>query len=115
MDIISCPTIKFEITMSFFAAAAWLVSGSAPTLHHASAKDLGIVRDLHAMKDAETKGGAYALPLPRHVRWGNGRNSTHHQAHRPPPKMVARKDPTRGKKKKDRAKSNRLGRVLLSR
>jgi len=101
-------------TMSVFATAApWLEHiGSAPTLQ-ANKKDLGIVHELHTMKDAETKGGVHALPPPRHTR-RNGRNLAAHQ-HQPQPKTLAHKDPTRGKKKKDKAKSNRSGRVSLSR
>ena len=108
--------------MTFFAAAAWLqhISGPTPNLQ-VDKKDLGILRDLRAMKDAETKDGVHSLPLLRHDSRSRRRNVTRigrahmqQQQQQPKPKFVAHKDPTRGKKRKDEVKSNRLGRSYMA-
>mmetsp|Transcript_16558 Transcript_16558/g.30051 ORF Transcript_16558/g.30051 Transcript_16558/m.30051 type:complete len:107 (-) Transcript_16558:248-568(-) len=106
--------------MTFFVTAAWLqhISGPTPNLQ-VDKKDLGILRDLRAMKDAETKDGVHSLPLLRHGSRSRTRNVTrigraHMQQQQPQPKFVAHKDPTRGKKRKDEVKSNHLGRSYMA-
>jgi len=104
------------MTTGFSTAANWLrdISGSNPS-DQASKKDDSndpVLRDLRSMKDAETSGGVHSLPPPRTDSRG-GRNAAHnggaHLQHQPKPKFVAHKDPTRGKKGKEKMPSDRLG------
>ena len=82
---------------------------TAPPVVERSESVDAIVRDLHAMQDEETRG---RLSLSKHDRKGS-RRSSHHVAarvqHRPAPKAVVHKEPTRAKKRKEKVKSNRSG------
>mmetsp|Transcript_6246 Transcript_6246/g.15547 ORF Transcript_6246/g.15547 Transcript_6246/m.15547 type:complete len:107 (-) Transcript_6246:223-543(-) len=101
------------MTTGFSMAATWLkdISGSAPGDQIAKKDDAHdpILRDLRAMKDAEMKDGVHSLPPPRHDARGREPNRGERLYHQPKPKFVAHKDPTRGKKGKDKASSDRLG------
>mmetsp|Transcript_20796 Transcript_20796/g.32693 ORF Transcript_20796/g.32693 Transcript_20796/m.32693 type:complete len:195 (-) Transcript_20796:541-1125(-) len=106
------------MTTGFSNAADWLSHITGPNAHNQiekkdDAKD-PILRDLRDMKDAETKGGVYTLPPPKYERrlLGGAQPKYMAQLHQPKPKFVAQKDPTRGKKGKNKAKSNRLGNDL---
>ena len=101
----------------YSTAAGWLqqISGADPQqayMNRNEAKD-PVLRDLRDMKDTETKDGCSDRPPPRRSQRINARNAAHngvsHMQHQPKPKFVAHKDPTRGKKGKDKAVSNRLG------
>ncbi|KAL3779786.1 hypothetical protein ACHAW5_005613 [Stephanodiscus triporus] len=105
------------MTTGFSMAANWLenISGPNPNKDQVAKKDEGkdpILRDLHAMKDAETKekGGAFP-PVPKHDR--DNRAPARHLQQQPKPKFVAHKDPVRGKKKgggkESHSTSDRLG------
>lgn len=98
------------MTTGFSTAANWLrdISGSDPNAQIDKKDDAvdPVLRDLREMKDAETKGGVYAMPPPRQDVRGMNLNRVQQQ---PKPKFVAHKDPTRGKKGKDKASSDRLG------
>lgn len=107
----------------FSTAANWLqhISGQSANDQVQTKDDAHdpVLRDLREMQDAETKagGGAHALPPPRpDGRGAAGRNAAHsggaHVQQQPKPKFVAHKDPTRAKKGKDKAKSNRQGNEL---
>ncbi len=104
------------MTTGFSTAATWLqnISGSHPEDQVDKKDDAHdpILQDLRAMQDAETKDGGRSLPPPR-VDSRNFRNAAHtggaHLQQQPKPKFVAHKDPTRGKKGKDKASSDRLG------
>mmetsp|Transcript_28215 Transcript_28215/g.60568 ORF Transcript_28215/g.60568 Transcript_28215/m.60568 type:complete len:111 (+) Transcript_28215:275-607(+) len=107
------------MTTGFSNAADWLSNITGPNAHTQiekkdDAKD-PILRDLRDMKDSETKGGVYTLPPPKYERrlpGGATQPKYMAQLHQPKPKFVAQKDPTRGKKGKNKAKSNRLGNDL---
>mmetsp|Transcript_26953 Transcript_26953/g.40740 ORF Transcript_26953/g.40740 Transcript_26953/m.40740 type:complete len:108 (-) Transcript_26953:211-534(-) len=102
------------MTSGYSNAAGWLqqISGVDPQANYADkdAKD-PILRDLHDMKDAETKDDN--LPLPRRSPRISGRNGAQYgvsyMQQQPKPKFVAHKDPTKAKKGKAKVASNRLG------
>mmetsp|Transcript_12005 Transcript_12005/g.22856 ORF Transcript_12005/g.22856 Transcript_12005/m.22856 type:complete len:110 (+) Transcript_12005:302-631(+) len=106
------------MSTGFSNAADWLSNITGPNAHtQIEKKDDArdpILRDLRDMKDAETKGGVYTLPPPKYERrlLGGAQPKYMAQLHQPKPKFVAQKDPTRGKKGKNKAKSNRLGNDL---
>jgi hypothetical protein len=104
------------MTAGYSTAANWLehISGSKPNdqvVKKDESKD-PILRDLRVMKDTETKEGLRSFPPPRLDR-PNGRNAAHvgvaHSQQQPKPKFVAYKDPTRGKQRKEKSSSDRLG------
>lgn len=103
------------MTTGFSTATDWLSNISGPnaqTQIEKKDKTLDpILRDLRDMKDAETKGGVHSSAPPKYNSRGipshSGRAPMPQQ--QPKPKFVAHKDPTQGKKGKDKAKSNRLG------
>ena len=121
--------------MSFFAAAtAWLsqnIGQEPPRRHHSQAVDKrgvpidSIVSDFHLMQDAETRaknGGSSSRGGGRNNNSRRNNNSLggmyihhnpRHQQQRPLPKSVVHKDPVRGKKKKEKVKSNRLGKSYM--
>ena len=103
------------MTAGFSTAADWLSNISGPNAStQIEKKDDGkdpILRDLRDMKDAETKGGVHSLPPPKYDARSPGVTRAE-LVHQPKPKFVAHKDPTRGKKGKNKAKSNRLGNDL---
>eukprot|EP01083_Nonionella_stella_P269626 912535_1 len=107
------------MSAGFSTAADWLQNISGPNANNqVDKKDDAhdpVLQDLRAMQDAETKDGGRSLPPPR-VDGRNLRNAAHtggaHLQQQPKPKFVAHKDPTRGKKGKSAAKSNRLGNEL---
>ena len=107
------------MTAGFSMAADWLghISGSTPRIVVTKDPIDPILRDLHAMQDEETRDGARSYPPPRHdasraAAYGALPPPKHNsKAHQPKPKFVAHKDPTRGKKGKDKVQSNRLGLV----
>lgn len=99
----------------YSTAAGWLqqISGVDPqsgNMDRDDSKD-PVLRDLRDMKDSETK-EVPDLPPPRRSP-RNLRNAAHngvsHMQQQPKPKFVAHKNPTRGKKGKDKVVSNRLG------
>ena len=119
--------------MSFFAAAtAWLsqnISQEPPRRHQAVDKRGvpidSIVSDFHLMQDAETraKNGGSSRGGGRNNNSRRNNNSLggmyihhnpRHQQQRPLPKSVVHKDPVRGKKKKEKVKSNRLGKSYMA-
>eukprot|EP01083_Nonionella_stella_P269625 912534_1 len=118
------------MSAGFSTAADWLQNISGPNANNqVDKKDDAhdpILRDLRAMKDDEMKAhaGTAAISAPKYNsrRGGGGgggydnsggRNAaTASGVHQPKPKFVAHKDPTRGKKGKSAAKSNRLGNEL---
>eukprot|EP01083_Nonionella_stella_P040262 109384_1 len=99
------------MSAGFSTAANWLrdISGSDPNTQIDKKDDTldPVLRDLRDMKDAETKGGVHAMPPPRHHTDAGGMNPS--KMRQPKPKFVAHKDPTRGKKGKDKSSSDRLG------
>eukprot|EP01083_Nonionella_stella_P018314 51050_1 len=112
------------MTTGFSIAADWLQNISGPNANsQIEKKDDAhdpVLRDLRAMKDDEIKagGGTAALSPPR-IEERGGRNAAFaakgasaRMQQQPKPKFVAHKDPTRSKKGKDKAKSNRLGNEL---
>ena len=119
--------------MSFFAAAtAWLSQNISqePPRHNQAVDKRGvpidsIVSDFHLMQDAETraKNGGSGGGRNNNSRRNNnnglrGMHTIHHnprhQQHRPLPKSVVHKEPIRGKKKKEKVKSNRLGKSYMA-
>eukprot|EP01083_Nonionella_stella_P036048 98374_1 len=103
-------------TAGFSTAADWLSNISGPNAEQQiskvdESKD-PILRDLRSMKDAETK--ANAASAPKYVDPPRNDARAHNAAHttalrQPKPKFVAHKDPTKGKGRKDKKGSNRLG------
>mmetsp|Transcript_3428 Transcript_3428/g.7130 ORF Transcript_3428/g.7130 Transcript_3428/m.7130 type:complete len:118 (-) Transcript_3428:31-384(-) len=79
-----------------------------------------ILRDLRDMQDAERRAGVHSITPPKHDGRGAGLNrgaaigarAQNVAQQQPKPKFVAHKDPTRGKKRKEKVKSNRLGNHL---
>ena len=62
------------------------------------------------MKDTEVKAGVFDNPPPKEVMRDNAAPARHVMPQmQPKPKFVAHKDPTKGRKGKDKAVSNRLG------
>ncbi|KAL7537835.1 hypothetical protein ACHAXR_008108 [Thalassiosira sp. AJA248-18] len=103
------------MTTGFSTAATWLENISGPNANTDIAKkdeaNDPVLRDLRAMKDEETKDGVHSFAPPRHDSRGvDGRNvvtrGLNSKTQQPKPKFVAHKDPTRGKKGKDKASSN---------
>ncbi|KAL3760086.1 hypothetical protein ACHAWU_006634 [Discostella pseudostelligera] len=102
----------------YSTAANWLeaISGTRPNtqvIKKDETKD-PILRDLRVMKDTETRETRSHLPPPRNRGdLPNGRNAAHvggaHLQQQPKPKFVAHKDPTRGKVRKEKGSSDRLG------
>ena len=100
-------------TAGYSTAASWLqhISGQNPKAD-ISKKDESsdpILRDLRSMKDAETQDKMNSLPPPRQDLRNEGRARVQQQ---PKPKFVAHKDPTKGRKGKEKVVSNRLGNEL---
>jgi hypothetical protein len=103
------------MTTGFSTAADWLQNISGPNANtQIEKKDDSkdpVLRDLRAMKDAETRDGVYSPP--RYDSRGVGAHRVPMQLRskleQPKPKFVAHKDPTPAKKGKDKVKSNRLG------
>ncbi|KAL3800432.1 hypothetical protein HJC23_011669 [Cyclotella cryptica] len=98
------------MTSGFSTAATWLqhISGQNPTQVIPSKKEIAndpVLRDLRAMKDTEIKAGVFDQPPPRK----EVRGDKLHVQQQPKPKFVAHKDPTKGRKGKEKATSNRLG------
>lgn len=99
----------------YSTAAGWLqsISGADPQASYKNRDDAKdpVLRDLRDMKDTERKDGP-DLPPPRRSQ-RNQRNAAHngvsHMQNQPKPKFVAHKEPTRGKKGKNKVASNRLG------
>mmetsp|Transcript_40280 Transcript_40280/g.68703 ORF Transcript_40280/g.68703 Transcript_40280/m.68703 type:complete len:109 (-) Transcript_40280:15-341(-) len=105
------------MTAGFSTAANWLQNISGPNAHNQIEKkdesNDPVLRDLRAMKDDETKDGVHSLPPPKYDnRVAGGRSNVPMPQQQPKPKFVAHKDPTRARKGKDKAKSNRLGNEL---
>ena len=97
------------MTSGFSTAATWLshISGQTP-VEAPTKKEIAadpILRDLRNMKDIEVKAGVFDMPPPKVEKWEARAN----MQMQPKPKFVAHKDPTTGKKGKDKAMSNRLG------
>ncbi|KAL7504050.1 hypothetical protein ACHAXN_001765 [Cyclotella atomus] len=93
----------------FSTAANWLtqITGNEPIITP-SKKDLSkdpIIRDLHAMKSQEIKAGVFEMPPPKHTH----QREVNRINQQPKPKFVAHKDPTKGKTRKEKVSSNRLG------
>lgn len=107
------------MTTGFSTAADWLSNISGPNaqtqIEKRDESHDPILRDLRDMKDAETKGGVHSLPPPKFDQGrlpGPNARAQNHSQQQPKPKFVAHKDPTRGKRGKDKVKSNRLGKDL---
>ena len=103
----------------YSTAANWLeaITGSKPNnqvIKKDESKD-PILRDLRLMKDTETRDGLLRSNPPPRTRGDhpNSRNAAHvggaHLQQQPKPKFVAHKDPTRGKSRKEKGSSDRLG------
>ena len=130
------------MTSIFATASTWLQSISSSgqqqgstasattTRQPAAAVDKraleSLLRDFHSMQDAETKaggGGGYSMK-GRNNRGGGGRGSRKSASRRdggarmqqqmPLPKSIVHKEPTRGKKKKEKVKSNRAGKSYMA-
>mmetsp|Transcript_3427 Transcript_3427/g.7128 ORF Transcript_3427/g.7128 Transcript_3427/m.7128 type:complete len:117 (-) Transcript_3427:31-381(-) len=113
------------MTAGFSTAADWLSNISGPNARQQISKkdesyDDPILRDLRDMQDAERRAGVHSITPPKHDGRGAGLNrgaaigarAQNVAQQQPKPKFVAHKDPTRGKKRKEKVKSNRLGNHL---
>lgn len=96
------------MSTGFSTAAGWLqnISGADnnanPNDNDKKEKD-PIIRDLQSMKDQETRNGVHDAPkAPRHENRARAHESNGPRI-QPKPKFVAHKEPTRGKKGKDKA------------
>mmetsp|Transcript_25459 Transcript_25459/g.40046 ORF Transcript_25459/g.40046 Transcript_25459/m.40046 type:complete len:122 (+) Transcript_25459:68-433(+) len=72
---------------------------------------------LHSATSNQNQSNMVSLPPPRFTPTNNKnhKNNAHaaaHGQHQPKPKFVAHKNPTQGKKGKEKVSSNRLGNVL---
>ncbi len=127
------------MTSIFATASTWLQSissgqqhGNPPattTRRPAAAVDKrgvpleSILRDFHSMQDAETKAGGGVHSMKGN-RAGGGRGSRKAASRRdsgarmqqqmPLPKSIVHKEPTRGRKKKEKVKSNRAGKSYMA-
>lgn len=101
------------MTSGFSTAATWLsnITGQQP-IPSPTKKELAkdpIIRDLHAMKSAEVKNGVFETRAPPNKTKIRGGGEVNRMNMQPKPKFVAHKDPVKGKGRKDKAVSNRLG------
>ena len=102
------------MTSGFSTAATWLsnITGQQP-IPSPTKKELSkdpIIRDLHAMKSAEVKNGVFdSRAPPKEARIRASEMNKMNMQMQPKPKFVAHKDPVKGKGRKEKAVSNRLG------
>ena len=94
------------MSSGFSTAAGWLqnISGADNNANINDKKEEKdpIIRDLQSMKDQETRNGVHEPKVPRHENRARAHESNGPRI-QPKPKFVAHKEPTRGKKGKDKA------------